>query len=76
MLFLRNTLIAIKFFDKRVRAGRMKTYCRKFVCHSDKMLVWEAFCAVFKKLRGAKRFMDKRGETTFSFENILSQSAK
>ena len=37
MQSFRNTVVAIEFFDKKVRAGRNKLYVETFLSHSDEI---------------------------------------
>ena len=76
MLSFRKTPVAIKLFDERVRRVRRKIYLEKFLYHSDENTLGERFVLCLRNIPEAKRFMEKRGESTFSVENILSQSAK
>ena len=61
--------------------GYVTIFCRFVFCLTvPKNLVGEPSCAVFQKISGSEKFMDKRGGgggvSRFSFENFLSHSAE
>ena len=67
-----------KSLDKK--GGGIKIFRRKFFCLTvPKNFVGEPFCAVFQKISGSEKFMDKRGGggvSSFSIEIFLFHSAE
>ena len=51
--------------------------CRNFFLTVPKNFMGESFCAVFQKMSGSEKVLDKKGGVSrFSFENFLSHSAE
>ena len=66
--------------DKREREGGVSRFTvQTFLSHSAKNSLAEPFCAMFAKIPGSEKVLDKGGGggvSRFSVENFLSHSAE
>ncbi len=63
--------------DKTKSLGEHQDFPPKiFLSHNAEYFVGQPLCAMFQKLSGSERFLDKGGLSSFSVEKIFSHSAE